>query len=70
MDTLENAQNRAEYWKAEHLAGNAEIARLRKVVDAARRICHWHDSDNDWIAVSGEHVRALWQALHELDKAP
>ena len=30
MDTLENAQRRAEYWKAEHNAANAEIERLRK----------------------------------------
>ena len=29
MDTLENAQRRAEYWKAEHIAANAEIERLR-----------------------------------------
>ena len=25
MDTLENAQRRAEYWKAEHMAANSEI---------------------------------------------
>lgn len=28
-DTLENAQRRSEYWKAEHLAANREIERLR-----------------------------------------
>src|SRR5512136_1140459 len=28
MDTLENAQKRAEYWKAEHTAANAENEEL------------------------------------------
>lgn len=28
-DTLEKAQRRSEYWKAEHLAANQEIERLR-----------------------------------------
>ena len=68
-DTLENAQRRAEYWKAEHRAANSEIERLQKVVEAARCICHWHDSANGGMVVSGEHVRALWQALHDLSKA-
>lgn len=47
-----------------------EIERLRTVVEAARCIRHWHDSGNDGMVVSGEHVRALWQALHDLDKVP
>lgn len=29
-DTLENAKRRAEYWKAEHAAANAEIETLRR----------------------------------------
>lgn len=70
MDTLENAQRRAEYWKAEHHSANTEIERLQRVVEAARCIRHWHDSDNDGMVVSGEHVRVLWQALHDLDSVP
>lgn len=42
MDTLENAQKRAEYWKAEHLAANAEIERLRTLIRA-----HVTASNND-----------------------
>jgi len=42
IDTLrtEGAQARgaAEYWKAEHLAGNAEIERLQKDADLFRRL--------------------------------
>lgn len=37
-DEIEKFRRTAEYWKAEHLAGNAEIERLRKagtgVIDA------------------------------------
>ena len=51
-------------------AAEAEIERLRAVVEAARCIRHWHDVDNDGMVVSGEHVRALWQALHDLDAVP
>lgn len=40
----------------------------RKVVDAARRIRHWHDSGADGMVVSAEHVRLLWEALDALDK--
>lgn len=32
-DALEGACRRAEYWKAEHLAGNAEISRLLERLD-------------------------------------
>lgn len=48
----------------------AEIEGALTVVEAARCIRHWHDSDNDGMVVSGEHVRALWQALHDLDEVP
>jgi hypothetical protein len=40
-----------------------EIERLRAVVDAARKIHHWHDSGADGMVVSAEHVRLLWAAL-------
>lgn len=36
MDTVENAKKRAEYWKAEHLAANAEIERLRLWLEQIR----------------------------------
>jgi len=51
-------------------AARDEIERLRKVADAARCIRHWHDRENGGMVVSGEHVRALWQALHDLDERP
>lgn len=35
MDTIENARSRAEYWKAEHRAANAEIERLRTLAKDA-----------------------------------
>lgn len=43
--------------------------RMKLVVDAARCIRHWHDRENGGMVVSGEHVMALWQALHDLDEA-
>ncbi len=46
---------------------NGELSALRAVADAARRIRHWHDSDNAGMVVSGESVRALWSALDALD---
>lgn len=33
MDTLENAQKRAEYWKAEHTAANTENAELLDLLE-------------------------------------
>jgi len=38
MDTLENAQKRAEYWKGEHAIANAEIERLHKALE---KIADW-----------------------------
>lgn len=40
-DALESACKRAEYWKAEHIAGNAEIDRLSNAL--AERQAHWRD---------------------------
>ncbi|MBA1445851.1 MAG: hypothetical protein M3H12_18680 [Chromatiales bacterium] len=34
-----------------------------KVVDASRCIRHWHDSGDDGMVVSTEHVQLLWDAL-------
>ena len=46
-----------------------EILALRKVLDAARCIRHWHDREPDGMVVSAEHVRALWTAIAEHDEA-
>lgn len=46
----------------------AEVAALRKVLAAARRIRHWHDR-GDGMVVSAEHVRLLWAAISEHDDA-
>ena len=43
----------------------AENERLRKVMDAASCIRHWHDSGKDGMVVSAEHVRKLWSALDD-----
>lgn len=40
-----------------------ENEHLRKVKDAAACIQHWHDSGEDGMVVSAEHVRKLWAAL-------
>ena len=45
-----------------------EIEAMRAVVDAARCIRHWLYSSNGGMVVSGEHVRALWQALADYDE--
>ncbi len=34
LDRLKAAEQRAEHWKAEHLAGNAEVERLREALEA------------------------------------
>ena len=34
LDRLKAAERRAEHWKAEHLAGNVEIERLRDALEA------------------------------------
>lgn len=46
-----------------------EVRDLREVLKAARCIRHWHDSDNDGMVVSGEHVRNLWGVLAKYDEA-
>jgi len=35
VDTLENAKKRSEFWKAEHIAANVEIERLRGKLEQA-----------------------------------
>ena len=52
----------------EAMTAKREIEAMRAVIDAARCIRHWHDASNDGMVVSGEHVRALWQALADYDE--
>jgi hypothetical protein len=44
------------------------LSDLIAVAEAAQCIRHWHDTDNDGMVVSGEHVRLLWVALLPLTK--
>jgi len=64
----ESARRRAEYWKAEQIAANRKIDAMMPVIAAARCIRHWHDSVDGGMVVSGEHVRALWEALADYDE--
>lgn len=44
-------------------------SKYEAVVEAARKIRHWHDAMNgEGMVVSSEAVRELWKALDELDK--
>lgn len=52
--------------KPKDYLGSSEAKMLydaAKVVVAARCIRHWHDSGEDGMIVSTEHVRSLWHAL-------
>ena len=40
---------------------------LAELVEAAECIRHWHDSGNEGMVVSAEHVRKLWEALAKLN---
>ena len=62
MDTLENAQKRAEYWKAESMAATKEIESLRaqvaELADAFTVI--WVSDDRAaWDSKAAEHFDAL-----------
>jgi hypothetical protein len=67
-DTLENAQKRAEYWKANSIAASKEIDAMKAVVKAARKINHYHYASYDGMIVSADCVRDLWQALEDYDE--
>jgi hypothetical protein len=54
--------------RREQMATEREIETMRAVIDAARCIRHWHDASNGGMVVSGDHVRALWQALADYDE--
>lgn len=44
-----------------------ELRKMEAVVEAAKRIRHWHDRDGGGMVVSAEHVRKLWAALHDFE---
>ena len=72
MDTLENAQKRAEYWKAESLAATKEIESLRAQVaelsDAFTVI--WVSDDHAaWDGKAVEHFDALLAKVGGSDTA-
>jgi hypothetical protein len=62
-DSAEYNARRANRAEAERNELRAEIELLRRVRDAADCIKHWHDSGEDGMVVSAEHVRKLWAAL-------
>lgn len=61
---IESANKRAEYWKAEHLAGNAEIERLREQL--TRLACALYDQIDNRDAQ--EHYREQIAALRPNDQ--
>jgi len=66
MDTLENAQRRAEYWKAEHLAANAEIERLRRaLIDCD----HQTDSMRVWGGMEWKYHPPQAGRIHKIARA-
>lgn len=44
-----------------------KLQKMKAVIEAAKRIQHWHDREPDGMIVSAEHVRKLWAALHDLE---
>ena len=72
MDTLENAQKRAEYWKAESMAATREIESLRaqvaELADAFTVI--WVSDDRSaWDGKAVEHFDALMAKVGAGDTA-
>jgi hypothetical protein len=59
MDTIENAKNRAEYWKAEHAAANTEIERL--VSDCMTLALRLFGEDPDTFAPETREVMDRWR---------
>lgn len=57
---IEQARRTAEYWKAEHIAANVEIERLRAVADAARAVLRY---PNGVDAVPYQRLQALARAV-------
>lgn len=73
MDTLENAQKRAEYWKAESMAATKEIeslkAQVAELADAFTAI--WVSDDRAaWDGKAVEHFDALLEKVGGSDTAP
>lgn len=51
-------------------AAREKIAASSSVIEAARCIRHWHDSEPGGMVVSGAHAFALWEAIDEYDTLP
>jgi len=45
----------------------SELAECQPIIEAARKIHHWHDTDNGGMVVSEEAVHTLWDALLSYD---
>ncbi len=58
QDTLENAQKRSEYWKAEHAAANKEIERLKKQASAYRSLTKAQEEQLSLHRYKAEQYRA------------
>lgn len=55
-------------WAEAALDGkDRELQALRKVLEAARCIRHWHCSGDAGMVVSKPHVFALWDVIEEHD---
>lgn len=67
MDTLENAQKRAEYWMAESLAATKEIESLRAQVESLRaQVAELSDAFTV-IWVSDDHAAWDGKAVEHFD---
>lgn len=71
------AEMRTSKIAAERDAARAALAPMRAVVDAARCIRHWHNTnynpktgETEGMVVSAQHVRELWSALAVLPPTP
>ena len=60
---LDDAAKRAHYWKAEHLAGNAEIERLLEAIEQDRKAMRALNFDTDRVLAENERLRNLNKAL-------
>ena len=60
----------AELWSRfdNQMQAEAEVDKMKAVVEAARCIRHWHCREPDGMVVSKEAVMRLWDSLSELDQ--
>ena len=64
---VEQARQTAEYWKAEHLKGNARIGELHDEVD---RLAKQRDDYRHGMTVQMEAVAGMVELLHRMLEAP